>query len=119
MNVEVYESSGAFQVHEGMEYARLFKEELAALVASPPTAFIGSLALEMNTQSACSREGRPSEFTGCGFGMACPRRMERATGIGPALSAWEADVIPLHYAREWLYWASIERDGKVANHVAK
>jgi hypothetical protein len=45
--------------------------------------------------------------------------MERATGIEPALSAWEADVMPLHYAREWLYWVSIERDGRVANHVAK
>ncbi len=25
--------------------------------------------------------------------------MERATGIEPALSAWEADVMPFHYAR--------------------
>ena len=25
--------------------------------------------------------------------------MERATGIEPALSAWEADVLPLNYAR--------------------
>ena len=24
---------------------------------------------------------------------------ERATGIEPALSAWEADVMPFHYAR--------------------
>ena len=27
---------------------------------------------------------------------------ERATGIEPALSAWEADVMPFHYARIWL-----------------
>ena len=27
------------------------------------------------------------------------RTMERATGIEPALSAWEADVLPLNYAR--------------------
>ncbi len=26
-------------------------------------------------------------------------RNERATGIEPALSAWEADVMPFHYAR--------------------
>ncbi len=44
---------------------------------------------------------------------------ERATRIELALSAWEADVMPFHYARVWLYWVSIERDGKVANHVAK
>ena len=25
--------------------------------------------------------------------------MERATGIEPAFSAWEADVLPLNYAR--------------------
>ena len=25
---------------------------------------------------------------------------ERATGIEPAFSAWEADVLPLNYARE-------------------
>ena len=28
-------------------------------------------------------------------------RRERATGIEPAFSAWEADVLPLNYAREW------------------
>src|SRR5688500_855610 len=26
-----------------------------------------------------------------------PSSCERATGSGPALSAWEADVLPLHY----------------------
>ena len=26
--------------------------------------------------------------------------LERATGIEPAFSAWEADVLPLNYARE-------------------
>ena len=26
--------------------------------------------------------------------------LERATGIEPALSAWEAEVLPLNYARE-------------------
>ena len=28
-----------------------------------------------------------------------PFLLERATGIEPALSAWEADVMPFHYAR--------------------
>jgi hypothetical protein len=28
------------------------------------------------------------------------KRLERATGIEPAFSAWEADVLPLNYARE-------------------
>ena len=27
-------------------------------------------------------------------------RLERVTGIEPALSAWEADVLPLNYTRE-------------------
>ena len=26
-------------------------------------------------------------------------RMERVTGIEPALSAWEAEVMPFHYTR--------------------
>jgi hypothetical protein len=27
--------------------------------------------------------------------------MERMTGIEPAFSAWEADVLPLNYIRRW------------------
>src|SRR5690606_30413317 len=30
---------------------------------------------------------------------ACDRVLERVTGIEPALSAWEADVLPLNYTR--------------------
>jgi hypothetical protein len=30
-----------------------------------------------------------------------PARLERVTGIEPALSAWEADVLPLNYTRAW------------------
>jgi hypothetical protein len=30
------------------------------------------------------------------------RAMERVTGIEPALSAWEADVLPLNYTRAHL-----------------
>jgi hypothetical protein len=33
--------------------------------------------------------------------LAC-ENLERVTGIEPALSAWEADVLPLNYIREWL-----------------
>ncbi len=29
--------------------------------------------------------------------------MERVTGIEPALSAWEADVLPLNYTRAHLH----------------
>src|SRR5688572_19161571 len=29
-----------------------------------------------------------------------PELLERVTGIEPALSAWEADVLPLNYTRE-------------------
>ena len=32
--------------------------------------------------------------------MSCDITRERATGIEPAFSAWEADVLPLNYARE-------------------
>ncbi len=28
-------------------------------------------------------------------------QVERMTGIEPALSAWEADVLPLNYIRRW------------------
>jgi hypothetical protein len=33
-------------------------------------------------------------------GLTCDVCRERATGIEPAFSAWEADVLPLNYARE-------------------
>ncbi len=36
----------------------------------------------------------------CGYAVTCAYRGERATGIEPAFSAWEADVLPLNYARE-------------------
>ena len=31
--------------------------------------------------------------------MSCDITLERMTGIEPALSAWEADVLPLNYTR--------------------
>ncbi len=31
--------------------------------------------------------------------LTCAFRLERVTGIEPALSAWEADVLPLNYTR--------------------
>lgn len=42
MNVEIYVSSEAFQVHEQMDYTKLFMKEMAELVANPPIVFIGS-----------------------------------------------------------------------------
>src|SRR5436189_2000775 len=48
-----------------------------------------------------------TEYTGCIrlrlTSDGAPKRkrlVERATGIEPAFSAWEADVLPLNYARE-------------------
>jgi hypothetical protein len=32
--------------------------------------------------------------------LAARYQVERVTGIEPALSAWEADVLPLNYTRE-------------------
>ena len=34
--------------------------------------------------------------------------MERVTGIEPALSAWEADVLPLNYTRAHLHCLAVE-----------
>ena len=34
-----------------------------------------------------------------GSALAAPSQKERVTGIEPALSAWEADVLPLNYTR--------------------
>jgi hypothetical protein len=43
---------------------------------------------------------RRSRLTDAIPGLSCEFRRERATGIEPAFSAWEADVLPLNYARE-------------------
>ena len=54
------------------------------------------------TTRAISREGHPSKKASkrpeIGPDQHCLR--ERATGIEPAFSAWEADVLPLNYARK-------------------
>lgn len=42
MNVEVYETSEAFGLHEEMEYTQSFKKRLAEIVEAPPLVFIGS-----------------------------------------------------------------------------
>lgn len=42
MNVEIYSSSEAFQIHEEMDYTKLFMKEMVELVANPPVVFIGS-----------------------------------------------------------------------------
>ena len=34
-----------------------------------------------------------------GLTLTCTFTLERVTGIEPALSAWEADVLPLNYTR--------------------
>ena len=35
--------------------------------------------------------------------LTCGYAVERVTGIEPALSAWEADVLPLNYTRAYLH----------------
>ena len=35
--------------------------------------------------------------------LTCGYYLERVTGIEPALSAWEADVLPLNYTRAHLH----------------
>jgi hypothetical protein len=40
------------------------------------------------------------EHGGGAFPMSRDITMERMTGIEPAFSAWEADVLPLNYIRE-------------------
>lgn len=42
MNIEVYESSEAFQTHEEMDYTKLFMKEMVKLVAASPLVHIGS-----------------------------------------------------------------------------
>ena len=37
--------------------------------------------------------------------------LERVTGIEPALSAWEADVLPLNYTRADLQHCAVRRAG--------
>jgi len=42
MNVEIYESAQAFQIHENSDHTKLFMKEMPELVANPPVVFIGS-----------------------------------------------------------------------------
>ena len=41
--------------------------------------------------------------------LTCAFRLERVTGIEPALSAWEADVLPLNYTRADLHCSAVRR----------
>ena len=38
--------------------------------------------------------------------------LERTTGIEPASSAWEADVLPMNYVRIFFYTIAVMRKGK-------
>ena len=40
--------------------------------------------------------------------LTCIFALERVTGIEPALSAWEADVLPLNYTRAHLHCFAVE-----------
>ena len=50
-----------------------------------------------NVSDGCPKtNGRGGRY----WAATCVVGRERATGIEPAFSAWEADVLPLNYARE-------------------
>lgn len=69
--------------------------ELAAAAFEAPGARTAPCAVSYGPRQAeCS--ARPSLTVGGS------RVTERVTGIEPALSAWEADVLPLNYTRERL-----------------
>ena len=69
----------------------------AACVTSRPSSRRASIELGRKTwlkgAAAALQQERPG---GCAWPM---HSMERATGIEPALEAWEAPVLPLNYAR--------------------
>jgi hypothetical protein len=51
------------------------------------------MARKTDYDSPAARPGRT------GMTLTCIFALERVTGIEPALSAWEADVLPLNYTR--------------------
>ena len=57
-----------------------------------------------NCNSVGSAQGRSSPITGSivSPSVEISAKLERVTGIEPAFSAWEADVLPLNYTREVL-----------------
>ena len=54
----------------------------------------GSMACNRPQDRWAARKLAPAWGLGLG-----PKNLERVTGIEPALSAWEADVLPLNYTR--------------------
>lgn len=46
---------------------------------------------------------RPDAMRISSHGIWRGANMERTTGIGPAFSAWEANILPLNYVRIYLY----------------
>jgi Phage integrase family len=69
-------------------YVRLARNDLSA-AASAINAYASTYIAPYMEGEAKRRNGLPT----------VPDKGERATGIEPALSAWEADVLPLNYAR--------------------
>jgi hypothetical protein len=43
---------------------------------------------------------KPGGLWAVGFSIKAQSRSERVAGIEPALSAWEAEVLPLNYTRD-------------------
>jgi hypothetical protein len=55
------------------------------------------MARKLDYGSPAARAGRTMDTLTWAFAL------ERVTGIEPALSAWEADVLPLNYTRAHLH----------------
>jgi hypothetical protein len=63
----------------------------------------GPVHVERVTGAVATARGRSSRFRGPPPTRKSPTtgpfHVERVTGLEPALSAWEADVLPLNYTR--------------------
>gem|GEM_PF-5869225 len=69
-----------------------FTMRVPSLTCPPPTPLPATHQHQFNTSHLNTSGSR-----GCWLGAL--RTFERVTGIEPALSAWEADVLPLNYTR--------------------
>lgn len=64
---------------------------------------------ECDADKKCAHSALPSAWIGR------IEKLERAKGIEPSYSAWEADVLPLNYARNFLYYTPINQKCQWAN----
>ena len=75
-------------------------DETPALYLPRPAGLLNAAGPTCLFHNRFSHNGfSPDNITGRITGRAHDRGLERVTGIEPALSAWEADVLPLNYTR--------------------